>query len=418
MKDGADLVARDAAVFLHQDGSSPCIGALRAAKGLWIEDVGGRRYIDLHGNSCHHLGHAHPRIIAALKEQLDELAFSPRRFANSPATKLAERLTARFRDGRSRLLLMPGGSEAIEAAIRLARIATGRSGIIALEGSYHGHGMGSLGLSRRRLDSRLGSQLTDIYHLTPYWDQAAGGAEAMIADLAASLAQNRGRIACLVAEPMRSNAHVPPPDLWPRCAELCAEQGVKLIFDEIPSGLGKTGRFFAHEHFGVTPDVVVLGKALGGGLLPLAAVIADDRLNLAPELSVGHFTHEKNPLLARAALATLDVIEEGDLVAAAEVRGRQLEHLLDGWIAGGFRFRLRGLGLLRALAFEGVPVGAALLERTALEGGLSATAKDDCSIGVSLPLISSYEDIRSVAERLRHVAEHLAFLQDADARTP
>jgi 4-aminobutyrate aminotransferase len=416
MTDGADIAARDAAVFFHQHGSSPCIGALRAASGVWIEDMDGRRYIDLHGNSCHHLGHAHPRVIAALKDQLDRLAFSPRRFANAPATELAERLTARFRDGRSRLLLMPGGSEAIETAIRLARIATGRSGIIALEGSYHGHGMGSLGLSGRRLDPRLGSQLTDIHHVTPYWDQAGGGAQAMIADLAACLAQNRGRIACLVAEPIRSNAHVPPSDLWSRCAGLCADQGVKLIFDEIPSALGKTGRFFAHEHFGVTPDMVVLGKALGGGVLPLAAVIADDRLNLAPELSVGHFTHEKNPLLARAALATLDVIEEGDLVVAAEARGRQLEQLLDGQIASGFCLKLRGLGLLRALAFEGATVSEALLERSALEGGLSATAKDDCSIGVSLPLISSDEDIRSVAERLHHMAENLAFLQDAHAR--
>lgn len=402
--DGLDLVARDAAVFFHQNGSSPCIGALSAAQGLWIEDMDGRRYIDLHGNSCHHLGHSHPRIIAALKDQLGGLAFSPRRFANAPATELAERLTARFRNGRSRLLLMPGGSEAIETAIRLARIATGRSGIIAVEGSYHGHGMGSLGLSRRRVDSRLGSQLPDIFHIAPYWDHAAGGARAMLADLAACLDENRNRIACLVAEPMRSNAHVPPADLWPRCAELCAEQGVKLIFDEIPSGLGKTGRFFAHAHFGVTPDMVVLGKALGGGVLPLAAVIADECLNIAPELEVGHYTHEKNPLLARAALATLDVIEDDGLLVAAAERGRQLEQLLDGHLAGGARLRLRGLGLLRALAFEGPPAGEAALERAAREAGLSTTAKDECSIGVSLPLISSEDDIALVAARLRDMA--------------
>lgn len=408
MTDGANLVARDATVFYHQHGSSPCIGALRTARGLWIEDMDGRRYIDLHGNSCHHLGHAHPRIIAALKDQLDELAFSPRRFANAPATELAERLTGRFRNGRSRLLLLPGGSEAIETAIRLARIATGRSGIIALEGSYHGHGMGSLGLSGRGLDPRLGSQLTDIHHIAPYWDLAGGGAEAMLADLAACFDQNRGRIACLVAEPMRSNAHVPPPDLWPRCAEMCTEQGIKLIFDEIPSGLGKTGRFFAHEHFGVTPDIVVLGKALGGGVLPLAAVIGDESLNLAPELAVGHYTHEKNPLLARAALATLDVIEDGDLAAAAMDRGRQLERLLDGREAGGRRLALRGLGLLRALSFDGAPAGEAVLEQLAREAGLSATAKDDRSIGVSLPLISSDEEIRMVANRLCHMAEVLS----------
>jgi 4-aminobutyrate aminotransferase len=404
MSPGGDLVARDAAVFIHQHGSSPCIAALKSAKGIWIEDLDGRRYIDLHGNSCHHIGHAHPRIIEALKDQLDSLAFSPRRFANAPATELAGRLTARFRNGQSRLLLMPGGSEAIETAIRLARIATGRSGIVALEGCYHGHGIGTLVLSRRELDPRLGSQMPDVFHITPYWDHARGGGEAMIASLSDCLLRQRGRIACLVAEPIRSNAHVPPPDLWSRCAALCVEHGVKLIFDEIPSGLGKTGQFFAHEHFHVTPDMLVLGKALGGGVLPLAAVIADVRLDIAPELAVGHFTHEKNPLLARAALALLDVIEEDGLVAAAAERGQQLERLLDGQTVGRFRLTLRGMGLLRALSFDGTSIGEVALEQAALDAGLSATAKDDSSIGVSLPLICSDEEIRIVADQLCQMA--------------
>ena len=109
MTGDADLVARDGAVFFHQEGSSPCIGALRAARGLWIEDIEGRRLLDLHGNTCHDLVHAHPRVVSAIKTQLDSLAFSPRRFANSPATQRAERLTARCRGGRLPLLLMPGG---------------------------------------------------------------------------------------------------------------------------------------------------------------------------------------------------------------------------------------------------------------------------------------------------------------------
>lgn len=408
MSSGLDIVARDAAVFIHQHGSSPCIGALRSAHGIWLEDVEGRRYIDLHGNGCHHLGHAHPRIIAALKDQLGVLAFSPRRYANAPATELAERLTARFRNGRSRLLMMPGGSEAIETAIRLARISTGRSGIVALQGSYHGHGMGSLALSQRQLDPRLGRQLGDVFHISPYWDTASGGAEAMVASLAACLEANNGRIACLVAEPMRSNAHVPPAGLWPRCAELCAEHGVKLIFDEIPSGLGKTGRFFAFEHFGVTPDIVVLGKALGGGVLPLAAVIADDFLDVAPELSVGHYTHEKNPLLARVALATLDVLEDEGLVQKAAQRGRQLEQMLDGENVAGLSLSIRGLGLSRALSFGGQCFGEMLLERAALAAGLSATAKDKHSIGVSLPLIVSEEETTMAAARLRQMAQALS----------
>jgi 4-aminobutyrate aminotransferase len=267
---GADLLHRDAAAFIHQEGSSPCMGVIRAALGGWIELEDGRRLLDLHGNSAHHIGYAHPRLVAAVKQQIDRLPFSPRRFANETATLLAESLAARFRPGRSRVLLAPCGSDAVEIALRLARAATGRSGIVALEGSYHGHGFASLALGTARPDPRLGSQLPDIHHVTPYWDVAAGGADRMLADIEHALRDAKGGVACIIAEPMRSTCIVPPAGLWPAVAALAARHGTRLVFDEIPSGLGKTGRFFAHEHFGVTPDAVVLGKALGGGLVPIA----------------------------------------------------------------------------------------------------------------------------------------------------
>ena len=403
-----NLVDRDAAVFLHQEGSSPCIGALRAARGIWLEDMEGRRFIDLHGNTAHHVGHGHPRLIAALKQQLDELAFSPRRYTNRPAAELAERLTSRFKGGRSRLLLMPGGSEAIETAIRLATIATGRAGVIALEGSYHGHGMGSLTLSSSQIDKRLAHRIPGVFHVTPYWDEAAGGADAMLDAVAACLTAQEGRIGCLIAEPMRSNCHVPPLWLWPKISDLCAAHGVKLVFDEIPSGLGKTGKFFAHEHFGAVPDIVVLGKALGGGMLPLAAVIADGCMNIAPELAIGHYTHEKNPLLARAALTTLDIIEDEGLVDAAQAMGEVFTNLLDGRQAGAFRFSVRGLGLLRAVAFHGPETGAAALVSAARNAGLSATAKDDVSIGLSPPMTISRQETAEVAARLETAARLLS----------
>ncbi len=405
MNEGDDLIRRDAAVFFHQEGSSPCIAGLSRASGMWIDDMAGNRYVDLHGNTCHHLGHAHPRLVAALKQQLDELPFSPRRFTNAPATELAERLTARFRGGHSKLLLMPGGSEAIETAIRLATIATGRAGIIALNGSYHGHGMGSLSLSDSEHDPRLRHRIDGIFHISPYWDEQAGGADGMLQSLASCLNANRGRIGCLVAEPMRSNCHVPPRMLWPRVAELCAAHGVKLIFDEIPSGLGKTGKFFAHEHFDVVPDMVVLGKALGGGVLPLAAVIGDASLDIAPELSIGHYTHEKNPMLARAALTMLDILEDDDLIARAAATGDLLHQLIDGHEAGPFRLTCRGLGLLRAVEFDGPPVGAEALVTAARACGLSTTTRDEKSLGLSPPLTIALEDTQLIAERLKQVAE-------------
>ena len=139
----------------------------------------------------------------------------------------------------------------------------------------------------------------------------------MLSEIEAAFATSETGIACLVAEPIRTNCHVPPVGLWPEVRRLCDRHGALLIFDEIPSGLGKTGKFFAFEHVGTVPDAVVLGKALGGGMLPISAVVADARLNIAPKLDLGHYTHEKNPLTTRAALTTIEIIENEGLVAAA-----------------------------------------------------------------------------------------------------
>ena len=412
----SDLLLRDAAAFVHQEGSSPCIGVVRAARGGWIELEDGRRLLDLHGNSAHHIGYAHPRLVEAVKQQIDSLAFSPRRFTNEPATLLAETLTARFRSGRSRVLLAPCGSDAVEIALRLARAATGRSGIVALEGSYHGHGFASLALGTARPDPRLGSQMPDIHHVTPYWDIAAGGADRMLADIERALLGAKGGIACIIAEPMRSNCVVPPAGLWPAVAALAARHGARLIFDEIPSGLGKTGRFFAHEHWDVTPDAVVLGKALGGGLLPIAAVIAAADLDVAPDLSVGHYTHEKNPVTACAALTTLRIIDDEGLVAAAERLGRLAETRLREAFAdhpAGAAVTLRGLGLLRCVDFgekAGLGPGDASrrLVEAAFANGLSTTEKGWNAIGFSPALVVSEDEIALACHALRAAFDQTA----------
>ena len=128
-------------------------------------------------------------------------------------------------------------------------------------------------------------------------------------------------IATLIAEPVRSTPHVPPPWFWPRVRELCDAHGAKLIFDEIPTGLGKTGKLFVSEHFGVVPDITVLGKALGGAVVPIAAMIGDASLDVASDLPLGHYTHEKNPFTCRAALTVLEVIESEGLVERAAELG-------------------------------------------------------------------------------------------------
>lgn len=408
-----DLVSRDAAAFFHQEGSSPCLSALRAAQGIWLEDVDGRRFIDLHGNTVHHLGHRHPHIIAALKRQLDTLPFSPRRYTNEPAVALAEKLLARWPGAPAKVLFATGGSDAIEIALKLARVATARHETISLEGSYHGHGFGSFGLSKAAPDPRLGPFLPGRRHVTPYW--APDGAQRMLAEMRAAFAQSETGIAAVVAEPIRSNCHMPPDGLWAEVRDLCDRHGTLLIFDEIPSGLGKTGRFFGFEHVGAVPDAVVLGKALGGGVLPIAAVIADARLDIAPELDLGHYTHEKNPLTTLAALTAIEIIERDQLVERAalleqRIRSRVAE-LARAWpaIRG-----VRGAGLLLALEFDPEMCGlgpgpgfAADLVRACMEAGLSTTSKGDSSIGFSLPMTVSDAELDLIFEQVRKLAELL-----------
>ena len=142
------------------------------------------------------------------------------------------------------------------------------------------------------------------------------------ADYLEYVIEKEGDVAAILAEPVGATPYFPPPDYWKRVREWCDRKGILLIFDEIPHGLGRTGKLFAFEHYGIVPDLLVLGKGLGGGMLPLAAVVGHERFNDAIRThSLGHYTHEKNPVLCAAGLATLRVIEEEGLVAAAAEKG-------------------------------------------------------------------------------------------------
>ena len=364
------LLARDNAAFLHQSVSTPCLSAIRRAEGIWIEDMGGRRYMDFHGNNVHHLGYAHPHVIAAIKAQLDELSFAPRRFACDRAVELAEALSGQFQrlTGQAgRVLFTTGGSDAVEVAIKLARIATGRFKTLSFWDAFHGAGFGASsvgGESLFRHGAAVGPLLAGSEHVAPFGCYRCAYGHPVDAQGQPNLAQCRlacaamvkyvlereGDVAAVVAEPARAVPYVPPPGYWQAVREACNAQGALLIFDEIPTGLGKTGRFFAAEHDGAAPDIVVLGKALGGGVLPIAACVARADLNLAGAYALGHYTHEKNPVTARAALATLEVIEREGLVAnAARVGAHALARLQEMQRRHPAIGDVRGRGLLLGL---------------------------------------------------------------------
>ncbi len=388
-------VDADGAAFLHQSVSTPCLNAIKRAEGIWIEDLQGRRYMDFHGNNVHHIGYGHPRLIAAIKAQLDTLPFSPRRYTNEVAIELAEKLAAIAPGDLGKVLFTTGGSDAIEVALKLARAATGRFKTVSFWDAFHGAGFGAASVGGEQLfhSGAIGPLLTGAEHVAPfhcsrcpYGYPAQDGqpdlelCQMTCARMVRYVLEKQGDVAAVIAEPIRAVPNIPPPGFWQAVREACNDAGALLIFDEIPTGLGRTGHMFACEgegEGGVTPDILVLGKALGGGILPIAAVIARPELDIAGAYALGHYTHEKNPVTARAALTTLQIIEdEGLPERSAELGARALDRLHEMKDKHPLIGDVRGRGLLLGIELvsdSGEPATEAAEEifYHALEAGLS-----------------------------------------------
>ena len=324
---------RDARGFLRQSLSTPCLNVLRESRGAYMTDWEGRAILDFHGNSAHQVGYAHPRVMAAVKAQLDRMPFCPRRYTNVPAIELAEALAALTPAPLSKALLAPGGTSAVGMALKLARTATGRFKTISMWDSFHGASLDAISVGGEALFREgIGPLLPGCAHVPPadpyrcLWD-SGGGCAACDLKCAAYIEyvmEKEGDVAAVIAEPIRCTAvNPPPPGYWRRVREACDRHGALLIFDETAVCLGRTGRMFAFEHEEIVPDILILGKGLGGGVFPLAAMVAGSGLDLAPDRALGHYTHEKNPVACAAALATLAVIREEGLVERADRLGRR-----------------------------------------------------------------------------------------------
>ena len=340
--------------FLHQSLSTPCLNVIESASGSSFEDVAGRRYLDFHGNNVHNVGFGHPRVVAAIKEQLDRLTFCTRRYTCEPAVRLAEKLIEVAPPGLDRVLLAPGGTSAIGMALKLARVATGRFKFVSMWDSFHGASLDAISVGGEAVFRRdIGPLLPGCEHVPPADNRncpfkCGAACSLACADYIDYVLEKEGDVAAVIGETIRSIPFIPPPDYWKRIRASCDKHGALLILDEIPHWVsGRTGRMFACQHYDVTPDILVLGKGLGGGIFPIAAMLCRGALNVAQHTALGHYTHEKNPVACAAALATLQVIEEEGLVEHARTLGNYaLERLREMAGRQPLIGEVRGLGLI------------------------------------------------------------------------
>jgi len=348
-----------------------------AAKGdgCYIVDTEGKRYLDASGGaavSC--LGHSHPAVISAIKKQVDQIAFAHSAFfTNEPAEALADFLTARAPEGLDKVYFVTGGSEAMEAALKLARqyfVEIGqpqRRHIIGRRQSYHGNTLGALAtggnLWRRAQFEPL---LIETHHIAPcypYRDKLDGESEEAygkrVADELEDMIQRLGTdsVIAFVAEPVvgaTAGALVPVPGYFKRIREICDRYGVLLVLDEVMCGMGRTGTLYACEQDGIAPDLLAVAKGLGAGYQPIGAMLLSDTIYAAIRDGSGFFQHGHtymgHPTACAASLAVQQTIEEENLLENVQAMGDLLADALTDRFGNHHHVgEIRGRGLFRGL---------------------------------------------------------------------
>ncbi len=312
------LLEKDARFFLHQALSTPCLDVLKSCQGSYIENIAGKRYFDFHGNNVHQVGYSHPKLIERLTEQMRSLPFTSRRYTNETAIAFAEKLASLLPGDLNRTLLTPNGSSAIGIALKLARAVTGKFKVVSFWDSFHGASLDAISVGGEAVFREyMGPLMPGTDRIPPpvTYRGIFEGDESKCLEQLEYVFAKEGDIGAFIAETIRNtDVQVPSKRFWKQARELCDTYGVMLILDEIPIALGRTGYMFAFEHYGIEPDILCLGKGLGGGIFPQAAIVSRDAYNLFGDISLGHYTHEKSPLGAAAGLATLEIIKEENLL--------------------------------------------------------------------------------------------------------
>jgi ornithine--oxo-acid transaminase len=368
---------------------NPLEVVISRAEDCWVEDPDGERYLDmLSAYSALNQGHRHPKIIAALKEQADLVTLTSRAFYNDrlgPFYDKVSRLT-----GKEAVLPMNTGAEAVETAIKAARrwaydvkgVPEDRARIVSCTNNFHGRTLVPVSLSSEAEYRRGFGPLIPGVEVVPYGDAAA---------LEAAIEKAAGEIATFIVEPIQGEAGVvvPPEGYLRRAREICTRHDVLFIADEIQCGLGRTGRMFACEWEGVEPDIYVLGKALGGGVLPISCIAANrDIMGVFGPGSHGS-TFGGNPLACAVAIAALEVLEEERLPERAERLGARFMSELER-IEGPVVAEVRGKGLL--IGVELTEPARPYCERLKEEGLLCKETHENV-IRFAPPLVISEDEL-------------------------
>ncbi|HEX9375939.1 MAG TPA: acetylornithine transaminase [Actinomycetota bacterium] len=352
-------------------------------RGTLVWDAAGREYLDFAGGiAAMPIGHSHPAWVEAVAEQAATLTHVSNLFSTEPQEELARRLTSLARFGR--VFFANSGAEANEAALKIARkhgLAAGpgseRLEVVALQGSFHGRTFATLAATGQPAKHAPFAPLPEGFVHVPPGDRAA--LDAVVGD----------RTAAVLLEPVLGEGGVVPlePSYLAFARELCTERGAVLMFDEVQTGVGRTGEWFAFQRAGVEPDVVTLAKGLGGGL-PIGACIAREELAFGPGEHASTFGG--GPVPCRAALAVLEVIEREDLLGNCRARGAQLTEGLRALDLPGVA-GVRGAGLLLGVAFEDDVAGAVV--RALMARGCLATEAGPKVVRISPPLSVSAEEV-------------------------
>ncbi|MFM7322941.1 MAG: aspartate aminotransferase family protein [Armatimonadota bacterium] len=381
-----------------------------SGSGAVLTDLDGKEYIDcLGGYGVFSLGHAHPEVVDAVHAQMRRLPLSSKTFLNRPLADLAERLAHLAPGALQFSFFCNSGAEAAEAAIKFARMATGRTRIVSAEGSYHGKTMGALSASGREK------------YKTPFAPMLPGFSLVPFGDLAALEAAVDESTAAVMLEPIQgeNGIHVAPDGYLQGARALCDRHGALLILDEVQTGLGRTGTLFACEQWDVAPDLLLLAKALGGGVMPIGAVVGTPAVwekVFAENPYLHTSTFGGNQAACVAALATLDILERDALCERSRVQGEKLQAALrEVQLAHPDLLEdVRGRGLMIGVQFSDPDIGK-LAIGSMVHGGVVAayTLNNPNVMRFEPPLVITDEQIATVGRVFGEaIAEVKAMLEE------